>query len=207
MKYLDEVAIPSLRLGSEDRRRGVLAGDQLTKLKQTLDDYVSQLRELLDFRRERQHLRARSAPTLHRQPLNAAALVIAGRGIFDQTATELVTEAVRFRLGISVQCPSLGGLTGIAAVVQAEHGDSPDFVLLISVGEVTPTQVDLLLSRISRVFKGSTVILGDWDGQPAPASLRDGDIVRAGSAAALIDMVGRLAAERAINPVARFEAV
>jgi predicted PurR-regulated permease PerM len=207
VKYLDEVAIPSLRLGSEDRRRGVLAGDQLTKLKQTLDDYVSQLRELLDFRRERQHLRARSAPTLHRQPLNAAALVIAGRGIFDQTATELVTEAVRFRLGISVQCPSLGGLTGIAAVVQAEHGDSPDFVLLISVGEVTPTQVDLLLSRISRVFKGSTVILGDWDGQPAPASLRDGDIVRAGSAAALIDMVGRLAAERAINPVARFEAV
>ena len=106
-----------------------------------------------------------------------------------------------------MQCPSLGGLTGIGAVAQAEHSDNPDFVLLISVGEATPMQLDLLLSRISRVFKVSTVILGDWDGQPVPASLRDGDIVRAESAAALIDMVGRLAAERAINAVARFEAV
>jgi hypothetical protein len=61
-KHLDEVAIPALRVGLEDRRRGVLAGDALVRLRQTLDDYVSQLRELLDFRLERQHMQARSAP-------------------------------------------------------------------------------------------------------------------------------------------------
>jgi predicted PurR-regulated permease PerM len=204
VKYLDEVAIPSLRLGSEDRRRGVLGADRLTKLKQTLDDYVSQLRELLDFWYERQQLQARGAPTPHRQPSNAAALVIAGRGILDQAAAELVAEAVRFRLKIPVQCPSLGGLTGIGAFAQADDKDKPDLVLLISVGEVTPMQLDLLLSRISRVFTVSTIILGNWGGRPVPASLRDVDMVRAESAAALIDMVGSLAAERANNPHARF---
>jgi predicted PurR-regulated permease PerM len=161
VRYLDEVAIPSLRLGSEDRRRGVLAGDHLAKLKQTLDDYVSQviMRELLDFRRERQRVSARGASTP--QPPKAAALVIAGRGILDQAAAELVAEAVRFRLGIRVQCPSLGGLTGIAAVAEVAQKDRPDFVLLISVGEVTPPQLDLLLSRLSRVLAASTIIVGD----------------------------------------------
>jgi predicted PurR-regulated permease PerM len=202
VKYLDEVAIPSLRLGSEDRRRGVLAGDQLIKLKETLDDYVSQLRELLDFRWERQHAQARVAPASPKRPATAV-LVIAGRGILDQAAAELLAEAVRARLGITVQCPSLGGLTGIGAVAEATR--PPDFVVLISVGEVTPAQLDLLLSRVARVFKASTIILGDWGGWPVPS--REGDIVRAQSAAALVDAISRLAAERSAKGVARFEAV
>ena len=54
--------------------------------------------------------------------------------------------AAAARLGIPVQCPSLGGLTGIGAVADVIH-PHPDFVVLISVGEITPTQLDLLLSR------------------------------------------------------------
>jgi len=104
-KYLDEVAIPALRVGLEDRRRGVLTGDALIKLRQTLDDYASQLRELLDFRLERQHMQARTAPAPDRQPANANALVISGRGILDQAAAELLAVAVRVRLGIPVQGP------------------------------------------------------------------------------------------------------
>jgi predicted PurR-regulated permease PerM len=206
-KYLDEVAIPALRVGLEDRRRGVLTGDALIKLRQTLDDYVSQLRELLDFRLERQHMQARTAPAPDRQPAIANALVISGRGILDQAAAELLAEAVRVRLGIPVQGPSLAGLTGIGAVAQAAQSRHPDFVALISVGEIIPTQLDLLQSRVRRVFAASTIVLGDFGEQPIAAPLRDGGIVRTDSAAVLVDMIGRLAAERASKTPARFEVV
>jgi predicted PurR-regulated permease PerM len=207
VKYLDEVAIPSLRIASEDRRRGVLAADQLARLKETLDDYVSQWSELLDYRRERHHLRDRGAPGPHRTPDTATALVIGGRGILDQAAAELVAEAIRVRLGISVQCPSLGGLTGIGALAEAAADRHPDFVVLISVGEITPTQLDLLQSRVRRVFAASTIALGNFGVQPLAPLPRDGDIVRADSAAVLVDTIGRLAAQRAATTPARFEVV
>jgi predicted PurR-regulated permease PerM len=208
VKYLDEVAIPSLRIGSEDRRRGVLAGDQLAKLKPTLDDYVSHVRELLDFRREQQHVQGRpDPPALPRPSETSTALVIAGRGILDQAAAELVAEAVRFRLGIPVQCPSLGGLTGIGAAADAAPDRPPDFVVLISVGEITPIQLDLLLRRVERVFTASTIVLGNWDGGHVPEPMRDGDIVPAETAASLVDTIRRLAAERAVNPPSRLEVV
>jgi hypothetical protein len=208
VNYLDEVAIPSLRIASEDRRRGVLARDQLARLKQTLDDYVSHVGELLDFRRERRHVQARAdAPAPPRQSDTSTALVIAGRGFLDQAGAELVAEAVRFRLGIPAQCPSLGGLTGISAVADAARGGHPDFVVLISVGEITPIQLDLLLGRVHRVFMAPTILLGNWGGRQKPAPLRDTDIVRAETAASLVDTVRRLAAERAVNPPSRLEAV
>jgi hypothetical protein len=207
-QYLDEIAIPSLRIASQDRQRGVLAADQLAKLKRTLDDYVSHVRELLDFRREQRHVQACADASVPPRPSEtASALVIAGRGILDQAAAELVADAIRFRLGIPVQCPSLGGLTGIGAVADVIHRH-PDFVVLISVGEITPTQLDLLLSRIGRVFTASTIVLANWGGWHMSASLRDFDgIVRAETAASLVDTLGRLAAERAANPRSRLEAV
>ena len=120
VKYLDEVAVPALRIASADRRRSVLAADQLAYVKQTLDDYVSQVRELLDFRREQRHVAARGAtPEAPQQSETASTLVIAGRGILDQAAAELAADAIHFRFGIAVQCPSLGGLTGINAVADA----------------------------------------------------------------------------------------
>jgi hypothetical protein len=104
-------------------------------------------------------------------------------------------------------CPSLGGLTGIGAVAQAAPDRHPDFVVPISVGEVTPTQLDLLLSRLERVFKTSTIALANWGGRQMPTPLRHIDTVRAETAASLVDTLRRLAAERTVNPQSRLEAV
>jgi predicted PurR-regulated permease PerM len=196
VKYLDEVAVPSLRIASGDRRRGVLAADQTADLKQTLDDYVSHVRELLDFKREQRHIEARGASTEPApQSQTASALVIAGRGILDQVAAELVADVIRFRHGIPVQCPSLGGLTGIGAAADAARDGHPEFVVLVSVGEVTPTQLDLLLSRIRRAFIKSTIVLGDWGGRSMTARPRDSEVVPVETTASLVDTIGRLVAD------------
>jgi predicted PurR-regulated permease PerM len=210
LKYLDEVAIPSLCIASEDHRRGVLAGEQFGRLKDTLDEYILYVRELLDFRREQQREQARDGTAA--QPVeseNTTALVIAGRGILDQAAAQLIADAVRFRLGIAAQCPALGGLTGIGALSDAVS-DRPDFVVLISVGEVTPSQLDLLLSRARRVFATSKIVLGYWgrSDRPEPRRLEAGeDLMLAENAASVVETLGRLAAERNAKPAARLELV
>jgi len=78
---------------------------------------------------------------------------------------------------------------------------------LISIGEVTTTQLDLLLSRIRRVFNTSKILLGDWGGPPMQEGQRDSDIVRADTAAALVSAVGTLTTERAANQPSRLELV
>jgi hypothetical protein len=58
------------------------------------------------------------------------------------------------------------------------------------------------------VFTVSTIVLGNWGGRQVPTPLRNGDIVRAESAASLVDTIGRLAAQcAAANPPSRLEAV
>jgi predicted PurR-regulated permease PerM len=208
VKYLDEVAVPALRIASVDRRRGVLVADQLANLKQTLEDYVAQVRELLDFRRERRHVEIRqAAPEPQQQSETASVLVIAARGVLDQAAAELVTHAIHFRLGIPVQCPSLGGLTGISAIADSAGDKRSEFVALISVGEVTPAQLDLLLSRARRVFMKSTILLGCWGGETTQARLRDSGIERVETPASLVEAIGRLVAERVANRPSHLELV
>jgi hypothetical protein len=173
-----------------------------------LEDYVAQVRELLDFRRERRHVETRQVtPEPQQQSETASVLVIAARGVSDQAAAELVTHAIHFRLGIPVQCPSLGGLTGIAAIADSAGNKRSEFVALISVGEVTPAQLDLLLSRARRVFTRSTILLGCWGGETTQARLRDSGIERAETPASLVEVIGRLVAERVANRPSHLELV
>src|ERR1700681_13824 len=121
-------------------------------------------------------------------------LVIAGRGIIDKAAAGLVADAIRFDLGISAQCPSLGGLTGISAAAAAVNDTPPDIVVLISVGEVTIAQLNLLLRRAQRVIDGSAIIVGYWGGPEVPESLRhegDENVIFAAGADSLVHTVGR----------------
>jgi hypothetical protein len=134
-------------------------------------------------------------------------VVIAGRGIIDEAAAQLLAEALRVELGTAVQCPSLGGLTGIAAAAQAAPDRPPDFVVLVSVGETTPTQLDLLLSRATRVFPASAIVTGNWGGEAVPAQQRHGHIASAESIGAAVDTISRLAAERFANAAQKVEAV
>jgi hypothetical protein len=203
-KYLDETVIECLRMASIDRQRGVLGKGQLNDLNTVLPEYIAHVRELLDFKHERRATKIGQGETA--PPMKAAtAVVIAGRGIIDHAAAELIADAIRSELGISTQCPSLGGLTGISAAARGAHDSQMDIVVLVSVGGVTGPQLDLLVSRAKRVFEGSAIAIGYWGGSLKPAvSLRnehDGGLVFAADTVdALVDTVGRVANERTTNP-------
>jgi predicted PurR-regulated permease PerM len=202
-KYLDETVIECLRMASVDRQRGVLGKGQLEDLNTVLPEYIAQIRELLDFKHEQRAAKigqGEAAPPIK----TATAVVIAGRGIIDHAAAELIADAIRSELGVSTQCPSLGGLTGISAAAKGAHDSETDIVVLVSVGEVTAAQLDLLVSRVKRVFEGSAIAIGYWTGSKNAVSLRkehDGGLVfPADTVDALVHTIGRIANERMTNP-------
>ena len=131
-----------------------------------------------------------------------AAVVIAGRGAIDQGAAELVAEAIRFDLGIPTQCSSLGGLTGISAALGAARDASPDIIVLISVGEVTVPQLELLRRRTRRVFDEAVVIIGYWRNsrESLDHGQDDDKLIFAESVDAILRSARRIANERAITP-------
>jgi predicted PurR-regulated permease PerM len=202
IKYLDETVIACLQIASDDRQRGVLGKAQLDALKVVLPEYIAQVRELLDFKQEQEGARVGEEETASPDK-SATAVVIAGRGIIDQTAAELIADAIRSEPGISTQCPSLGGLTGISAVGQAANNASADIIVLVSVGEITGAQLDLLVNRAKRVFEGSAIVIGYWGGSNTAESLKEHDgglVFTAETVDVLLHTVGRIANERATNP-------
>jgi AI-2E family transporter len=195
--YLDEVAIPSLHVASDDQKRGVLGREQMNELKNTIAEYIQLVKESLDFKREQQAAAILAKPDAIRR--SATALVLAGRGGFDLAASELIADAIRLDLGIRARCPSLGGLTAISAAAEATPDEHPDIVALISVGAVTPAQLDLLLRRVRRTFPRSQLVVGYWDERdqrPRPDSADAEGLRYADSVASLIDLVGRIADEQ-----------
>jgi hypothetical protein len=200
IKYLDETVIACLQIASDDRQRGVLGKAQLDALKIVLPEYVAHVRELLDFKQEQES--GRIGETASRNK-SATAVIIAGRGIIDHTAAELIADVIHSELGISTQCPSLGGLTGISAVGQAANNASADIIVLVSVGEITGAQLDLLVNRAKRVFEGSAIVIGYWGGSKEAESLKEHDgglVFGAETVDMLVHTVGRIANDRATNP-------
>ena len=203
IKYLDETVIACLQIASADHQRGVLGKEQLEDLKVFLPEYLAQVRELLDFKYEQQNARMGEGETASPNK-TATAVVIAGRGIIDQAAAELIADAIRSELGISTQCPSPGGLTGISAAGQSGHDPQTDIIAVVSVGEVTGAQLDLLISRVKRVFEGAAIAIGYWGGSKTAESLRKdhdrGPVFTEETVDVLVHTVGRIANERTTNP-------
>src|ERR1700730_3150993 len=52
--YLDHVAIPSLRIASDDQKRAALGREQVNELNETIAEYIRLVKESLDFKREQQ---------------------------------------------------------------------------------------------------------------------------------------------------------
>jgi hypothetical protein len=189
--YLDEVAIPTLRVATDDQKRGVLGREQFRELSETIAEYLQLLQEILEYGREQE------AATVAAKPgtVLRSVLVLAGRGNLDLAAAQLITEAIRLNLGIAARCASLGGLTGIGAAAEAEPDAPPDTVVLVSVGAVTSAQLKLLLRRIRSTFPRSHILVGYWDPAEQPHDV-DGSVRYAESVASLVELVGRKADER-----------
>jgi predicted PurR-regulated permease PerM len=193
-KYLDEVAIPSLRIASDDQKRAALGREQMIELNSTIVEYIQLVKENLDFKHELQAAAVAAKPDAARR--SATALVLAGRGSLDLAASELIADAIRLDLGIPTLCPSLGGLTGISAAAEAAPDQHPDVVALVSVGAVTPAQLDLLLRRVRRTFPRSQIVIAYWEEreeQPKQEGAAAEGVGYADSVASLIDLVGRIA--------------
>jgi predicted PurR-regulated permease PerM len=206
--YLDEVAIPALRVASDDQKRAVLGREQVNELNETIVEYIQLVKESLEYKREQQAATTAAKPEVVRR--SATALVLAGRGSLDLAASQLIADAIRLDLGIAARCPSLGGLTGIGAAAEAERDEPPDIVALVSVGAVTSAQLNLLLRRIRFTFPQSQIVIGYWDETAERLHRDDADtesIRYAESVASLIDLVGRRAdrkshTEESIRPLA-----
>jgi hypothetical protein len=52
--YLDDVAIPTLRVAADDHKRGVLGREQFLELSETITEYLQLVRETLEYGREQQ---------------------------------------------------------------------------------------------------------------------------------------------------------
>jgi len=191
--YLDEVAIPALRVAADDQKRGVLGREQFQELSKTIAEYLQLVQEALEYGREQQAATVAAKPGAVPRPV----LVLAGRGTLDLAAAQLIAEAIRLNLGIAARCSSLGGLTGIGAAAEAEPASHPDTVVLVSVGAVTSAQLKLLLRRIRSTFPRSQILVGYWD--PAerlkPHDV-DGSVRYAKSVASLVQLVGRKVEEQ-----------
>jgi predicted PurR-regulated permease PerM len=208
VNYLDDVVIPGLRIASEDQKRSVLGREQMIELKETIDEYIGLVQENLEYEREQRTAAGAAKPDAGRR--SAAALVLAGRGSLDLAASQLIADAIRLDLGIAVRCPSLGGLTGISAAAEAEPDAPPDVVALVSVGTVTPAQLEILLRRLRGNFPQSQIVIGYWGEREVPTEPDDVDaqgIRYAKSAASLVELVGRMAHEQTqpVQPVRQLE--
>jgi hypothetical protein len=194
-KYLDEVAIPSLRIATNDRRRTALGREQVTALSASIAEYVQLVKESLELKREQQGTGVVVAGDA--APMSVARLsivVLAGRGNLDLAASELISEAIGLELRVDIRCPSLGGLTGISAIADTDDDHQPDVAVLVSVGAVSAAQFELLRRRLRRTFPSIQVLIVDWDGSLQQESHGKAEDIRyVGSVVSAIDAIGKLA--------------
>jgi hypothetical protein len=164
-----------------------------------MTEYIAHIRELLDFKNEQRNAETTLSAEVMPAGKVATAVVIAGRGAIDQSAAELVAEAIRFNLGMPTQCPSLGGLTGISAASSEARDAAPDVVVLISVGEITAAQLNLLRRRATHVFERAVIIIGYWHNpRELPDRGQDDKLIFAESVDSVLRSV-RLVTERTMT--------
>jgi predicted PurR-regulated permease PerM len=191
--YLDEVAIPTLRVATDDQKRGVLGREQFRELSETIAEYLQLLQEILEYGREQE------AATVAAKPgtVLRSVLVLAGRGNLDLAAAQLITEAIRLNLGIAARCASLGGLTGIGAAAEAEP-DAPPGYRSVGLGRRRNLGAAQALVAADQVnFSALSYprrILGPC--RTAQTARVDGSVRYAESVASLVELVGRKADER-----------
>jgi predicted PurR-regulated permease PerM len=155
--YLDDVALPALKLGAEDHRRGVLESAHLDRLEAHLTDYTDLLTELIELKYEEQ------ASKFERPDARGGAdqqlLLVPGRGLFDHAAARLLAAITGHATTMTIGVSSLGGLTTLGEVATQDESNRPDAIALVSVGGLTRSQVALLARRCKRDVPGTTLLV------------------------------------------------
>jgi hypothetical protein len=143
--YLEEVVIPALSIAAKDSNSGVLHREQLCDLKETTEEFVELCKDMVEMRNDQ-----KAEPRPKTSVSKGILVAIPGRGSFDQAASELFVLAARMAGDESATYTSPGGLTGISAAAAMMRESPIRYVAIITVGGVTPTQLELLKRRAQR---------------------------------------------------------
>ena len=146
-EYLDQVVIPAFSIAASDAARNVLHADQLSKLKETVDDFVELVEDLVEQRLEKQEEETSTGD----RPV-VKALILPARGAFDQAAGKLLALAARLETRIDLTLAAGSGLTGINAALEDRNVKDLTYAAILSVGEATPPQLRLVIRRLSRAL-------------------------------------------------------
>jgi predicted PurR-regulated permease PerM len=181
--YYDEVALKGLQLAASDAQRGVLHGDQLQRIKETIDEVVQDLSRYEDkppATIERDKDVAGATPEeldLPKHPIadsvapdaqtiapawrsSSAVLCIAGRGPLDEAATAMLAQLLE-KHGIGAQP------TSYEAVSRAQIGrlDTAGIAMIcVSYLEISgnPAHLRYLLERLKRRLPQVPILVGLW---------------------------------------------
>jgi hypothetical protein len=77
----------------------------------------------------------------------------------------------------------------------------PDIVVLISVGEITAAQLNLLLGRVKRVFNRTAILIGYWANPTELSDYgKDDKLIVAEDVDSVLRNAGRIAIETTMTP-------
>jgi predicted PurR-regulated permease PerM len=191
LDYLDQVAIPALSIAAIDSAREVLRSDQFDKLKDAVGEYVELAEDLVEQRLGEQDQEGHGA-----KPSCAKAFILPARSALDHAASKLVALAGRLEARVEVLLAPAGGLMGINGVLQNKAMQKFQYAAVLSVGEATPSQLRLLIRRLSRAFSTPIGILMPKDHEDVlrVASERFAEANVFSSAKALLDKIKASAA-------------
>lgn len=185
-QYLDDVALPAFKLGSDDFRKGVLEIVHLDRLESDLTEFTNLLKELIELKYEEQAGEFERVDT--RDVADKRLYFVPGRGPFDHAATQLVAAVAGHEIEMSYSASSLGGLTSLGEIVAQTEGERPDAIVVVSVGGLTRSQLALLVRRSQRDLPKTALLMGWLVGSPDDAIAGLGDGRSATTAARLISI-------------------
>lgn len=188
--YLDSVALPAFKLGSDDFRRGVLESVHLDRLETDLTEFTNLLKELIELKYE-EHAGEFVRSNTH-SDADKQLYFVPGRGPFDHAATQLIAAVAGQEIDMTYSVSSLGGLTSLGEIVAQTERQRPDGIVLVSVGGLTRSQLALLVRRSHRDMPKTALLLGWLVGSPDDRIVGLDDDRSATSAARLITMTRAL---------------
>ncbi len=149
--YYDEVALPALRLAAEDVARGILRGEQLERIRETIHAIIEDL--------EPQPCEAADMPGDCWQS-DGAVLCVVGRGPLDDAAALMLTQLLRMH-GFGARLVSYG-LASRGRIAALDVGGAMMACALHLDISGRPAHLRYLLERLRKRLPDAPVLIGLW---------------------------------------------
>ena len=157
--YYDQIALPALRLAADDVGRGILRGQQLERVRETIHEVIEDLDPPAGEDADMPDERWRS---------DGAVLCVAGRGPLDDTAALMLTQLLRMR-GFGARQVSYGAASRGHIAALEVRGVMMACILCLDISG-RPAHLRYLLERLRRRLPEASVLVGLW-AKDEPASL------------------------------------